>query len=118
MFASMVQLPFVVVMRDDDPLAACAHVTPDQLVGRAMTFTCAAAYNAVLDRIFRHYHIAPVIHSYANDDVAMFCAFVPVPPYSSPATIPSSTAMDWPSENWSRTFASGISVWRTQTGAS
>lgn len=73
-FISLAYFPFVVVMRDDDPLAACEYVTPEMLEGRPMAFTYAPAYNAVLDRIFKHYNVTPVVHSYANDDVAMFGA--------------------------------------------
>lgn len=73
-FISLAHFPFVVVMREDDPLAGCEYVTPEMLVGRPMAFTYAPAYNAVLDRIFKHYNVTPVVHSYANDDVAMFGA--------------------------------------------
>ena len=71
-FVCVATVPFVVVMRDDDPLAACESVRPDQLKDRPMAFTSAPAYNAVLDRIFARYGIRPVVHSYANDDTAMF----------------------------------------------
>ncbi len=71
-FVCVATLPFVVVMRDDDPLASCESIHPGQLKDRPMTFTNAAAYNAVLNRIFTRYGFTPVIHSYANDDTAMF----------------------------------------------
>lgn len=71
-FTCVATLPFVVVMRDDDPLAAFERIRPDQLKDRPMTFTNAAAYNAVLDRIFDRYGFKPVVYSYANDDTAMF----------------------------------------------
>ena len=71
-FVCVASMPFVVVMRDDDPLAACESIHPTLLRDRPMTFTNAAAYNALLNRIFERYGFEPVIHSYANDDTAMF----------------------------------------------
>ena len=71
-FECVAEVPFVVVMRDDDPLAACERIRPDQLRDRPMTFTNAPAYNAMLNRIFERYDVQPIVHSYANDDTAMF----------------------------------------------
>lgn len=71
-FIKVATLPFVVVMREDDPLASFESIQPTQLRGRPMAFSNAEAYNAILSRIFEHYDIQPVIHSYANDDTAMF----------------------------------------------
>ena len=52
--------------------AACERIRPDQLRDRPMTFTNAPAYNAMLNRIFERYDVQPIVHSYANDDTAMF----------------------------------------------
>ncbi len=71
-FLSVATLPFVVVLREDDPLAACETISPEQLRGRPMAFSNAPAYNAILARIFERYDVKPVVHSYANDDTAMF----------------------------------------------
>ena len=37
-----------------------------------MAFSNAPAYNSILERIFERYDIHPVVHSYANDDTALF----------------------------------------------
>lgn len=71
-FLSVASLPFVVVLREDDPLAACESIRPEQLTGRPMAFSNAPAYNAILARIFDRYGVHPSVHSYANDDSAMF----------------------------------------------
>lgn len=34
-FTPVVELPFVVAMRRDDPLAGCRELTPEQLAGRS-----------------------------------------------------------------------------------
>ena len=71
-FQGVATLPFVVVLRDDDPLAVYESISPEQLRGRPMAFSNAPAYNAILARIFDQYDVQPVVHSYANDDTAMF----------------------------------------------
>jgi len=71
-FFSVATSPFVVVLRDDDPLAAYESISPLQLKGRPMAFSNAPAYNAILKRIFDRYDVQPDVHSYANDDTAMF----------------------------------------------
>ena len=71
-FLTVARLPFVVVLREDDPLASCESILPEQLRGRPMAFSNASAYNAILQRIFDRYSIHPIVHSYANDDTAMF----------------------------------------------
>ena len=71
-FLSVATLPFVVVLREDDPLAVYESISPLQLKGRPMAFSNAPAYNAMLAKIFDRYDVRPEIHSYANDDTAMF----------------------------------------------
>ena len=71
-FVCVATMPFVVVMRDDDPLAAFESIDPGLLRDRPMAFTNANAYNAILNRIFTRYGFKPIIHSYANDDTALF----------------------------------------------
>ena len=71
-FIHIASYPFVVVMREDDPLAACESIYPEQLKDRPMAFSNAEAYNNTMMRIFEHYHVTPQIVSYANDDSAQF----------------------------------------------
>lgn len=71
-FVPVASFPFVVVMREDDPLACFESIRPEQLRDRPMAFTNAAAYNEILMRVFARYGLEPLIHSYANDDAAMF----------------------------------------------
>ncbi len=71
-FLSVATLPFVVVLREDDPLAVYESISPLQLKGRPMAFSNAPAYNAILAKIFDQYDVQPEVHSYANDDTAMF----------------------------------------------
>ena len=71
-FVCVATMPFVVVMREDDPLATLDSIDPGLLRDRPMAFTNAAAYNAILNRIFTRYGFEPIIHSYANDDTALF----------------------------------------------
>lgn len=71
-FLGIARLPFVVVLREDDPLAAYDSIHPEQLRERPMAFSNAPAYNVILQRIFDRYDIHPVVHSYANDDTALF----------------------------------------------
>lgn len=71
-FLSVATMPFVVVLREDDPLAVYESISPLQLKGRPMAFTNAPTYNAILSKIFDRYDIQPEVHSYANDDTAMF----------------------------------------------
>ena len=44
-FTPVVELPFVVAMLKDDPLAKCPSITPDQLAGRPMVFTEIRGYS-------------------------------------------------------------------------
>ena len=50
-FTPVVELPFVVAMLKDDPLAKCPSITPDQLAGRPMVFTDSPAYSDLLRRM-------------------------------------------------------------------
>ena len=71
-FLKVASLPFVVVLREDNPLAEYESISPEQLRGHPMAFSNAPAYNAILARIFERYNVRPIVHSYANDDTAMF----------------------------------------------
>ena len=71
-FVRISEHPFIVVMREDDPLASFESITPEMLNGRIMCFTNARAYNEIIFGMLEHYGVEPVIHSYANDDAAMF----------------------------------------------
>ena len=71
-FHVVAQLPYVVVMRDNDPLATLPALRLENLAGRPMAFTRAPAYNASISRLLRHYNITPIVHSNANDDAALF----------------------------------------------
>lgn len=50
-FTPVVELPFVVAMRRDDPLAEFRELTPEQLAGRPMVFTDSSAYSDLLRRM-------------------------------------------------------------------
>ena len=67
-FTPVVELPFVVAMRHDDPLAACSQITPEQLAGRPMLFTDSPAYSDLLRRMLGEYGIQPEIRGYSNED--------------------------------------------------
>ena len=67
-FTPVVELPFVVAMRRDDPLATCRELTPDQLAGRPMVFTDSSAYSDLLRRMLGEYGVEPEIRGYSNED--------------------------------------------------
>lgn len=67
-FTPVVELPFVVAMLKDDPLAKCPSITPDQLAGRPMVFTDSPAYSDLLRRMLGEYGIRPEICGYSNED--------------------------------------------------
>ena len=67
-FTPVVELPFVVAMRRDDPLAGSAFLTPDQLAGRPMVFTDSPAYSDLLHRMLGEYGIRPEIRGFSNED--------------------------------------------------
>lgn len=67
-FTPVVELPFVVAMRRDDPLADSAFLTPDQLAGRPMVFTDSPAYSDLLHRMLGEYGIRPEIRGFSNED--------------------------------------------------
>ena len=71
-FVPMLTQHFVVVMREDDPLARFEAIRPEQLRDRPMAFTNAETYNSIVMGIFERHHVVPLIHSYANDDSALF----------------------------------------------
>ena len=67
-FTPVVELPFVVAMRRDDPLAGCRELTPEQLAGRPMVFTDSSAYSDLLRRMLGEYGVEPEIRGYSNED--------------------------------------------------
>ena len=67
-FTPVVELPFVVAMLKDDPLAKCPSITPDQLARRPMVFTDSPAYSDLLRRMLGEYGIRPEIRGYSNED--------------------------------------------------
>ena len=67
-FTPVVELPFVVAMRKDDPLAACRSIRPAQLAGKPMLFTDSPAYADLLRRMLGEYGIRPEIRGYSNED--------------------------------------------------
>lgn len=67
-FTPVVELPFVVAMRRDDPLAKCSFITPDQLDGRPMVFTDSPAYSDLLHRMLGEYGVRPEIRGFSNED--------------------------------------------------
>ena len=67
-FTPVVELPFVVAMRRDDPLAGCRELTPEQLAGRSMVFTDSPAYSDLLRRMLGEYGVEPEIRGYSNED--------------------------------------------------
>ncbi len=71
LFTPVVELPFVVAMRKDDPLARCREITPDQLAGRPMVFTDSPAYSGLLHRMLEEYGIRPEIHGFSNEDAVL-----------------------------------------------
>ena len=67
-FTPVVELPFVVAMRRDDPLSGCRELTPEQLAGRPMVFTDSPAYSDLLRRMLGEYGVEPEIRGYSNED--------------------------------------------------
>ena len=67
-FTPVVELPFVVAMRRDDPLAKQPELTPDRLKGRTMVFTDSPAYSDLLNRMLGEYGVKPEITGYSNED--------------------------------------------------
>ena len=67
-FTPVVELPFVVAMRRDDPLAGCRELTPEQMAGRPMVFTDSPAYSDLLRRMLGEYGVEPEIRGYSNED--------------------------------------------------
>lgn len=67
-FTPVVELPFVVAMRRDDPLAKFRELTPEQLAGRPMVFTDSSAYFDLLRRMLGEYGVEPEIRGYSNED--------------------------------------------------
>lgn len=67
----VVELPFVVAMRRDDPLASCTEVTPGQLAGRPMVFTDSPAYADLLHRMLEEYGVRPEVRGFSNEDAVL-----------------------------------------------
>lgn len=67
-FTPVVELPFVVAMRRDDPLAGCEVITPEQLIGKPMLFTESPAYADMIRRMLDEYGVRPEIRGFSNED--------------------------------------------------
>ena len=67
-FIPVLELPFVVAMPADDPLAACPDIQPEQLRDRALVFNAEPIYSSLIQRIFDHYHITPIVRGSSNED--------------------------------------------------
>lgn len=67
-FIPVLELPFVVAMPAEDPLAACDAIEPEQLRNRAMVFNAEPIYSSLIQRIFDHYHITPIVRGSSNED--------------------------------------------------
>ena len=71
LFTPVVELPCVVAMRRDDPLASCTEVTPGQLAGRPMVFTDSPAYADLLHRMLEEYGVRPEVRGFSNEDAVL-----------------------------------------------
>lgn len=67
-FLPVLELPFVVAMPADDPLAAQDAVEMEQLRDRAMVFNAEPIYSSLIQRIFDHAHITPIVRGSSNED--------------------------------------------------
>lgn len=67
-FVPVMELPWVVAMRPDDPLAKEEEITPEMMSSRALVFNAEPIYSALIRRIFDACHITPRIKASANED--------------------------------------------------
>lgn len=67
-FIPVLELPFVVAMPADDPLAAQEAIGMEQLRDRAMVFNAEPIYSSLIQRIFDHSHITPIVRGSSNED--------------------------------------------------
>lgn len=69
-FVPVMEMPFVVVVRKDDPLAAQAELTPEQLkqAARPILLTSAKAYATLILEMLEYYGISQTLVGVANED--------------------------------------------------
>lgn len=72
-FVPVAEMRFMVIMRQDDPLASLSAITPEQLkkANRPLLFTSAPAYSALVHRMLKYYDITPIVGGIANEDNAL-----------------------------------------------
>lgn len=70
-FLPVVELPFVVALREDDPLAAQAEIAPEQLAGCSMVLNTEPVYSALLQQLFDAYHLSPMVCGSSNEDAVL-----------------------------------------------
>lgn len=67
-FVPVMELPWVVAMLPDDPLAREETVTPEMLRSRELVFNAEPIYSALIRRIFDECHIVPRVKASSNED--------------------------------------------------
>lgn len=69
-FVPVTEMPYVVIVRKDDPLAAQAELTPEQLrtAARPILLTTAKAYSGLIRRMLAYYDIPAAVGGVANED--------------------------------------------------
>lgn len=67
-FVPLIELPFVVAMRADDPLAAYDAVDPRQLAQRELVLNAEPIYSSLIQRILNYYHLSPKVTGSSNED--------------------------------------------------
>lgn len=70
-FVPVMELPWVVAMRPDDPLAREETITPETLRNRELVVNAEPIYSALIRRIFDERHIVPRVKASANEDAVL-----------------------------------------------
>lgn len=70
-FVPVMELPWVVAMRPDDPLAREETITPETLRNRELVFNAESIYSALIRRIFDERHIVLRVKASANEDAVL-----------------------------------------------
>ena len=70
-FVPVMELPWVVAMRPDDPLAREEAITPETLRNRELVFNAESIYSALIRRIFDERHIVLRVKASANEDAVL-----------------------------------------------
>lgn len=70
-FVPVMELPWVVAMRSDDPLAREETITPETLRNRELVFNAEPIYSSLIRRIFDERHIVPRVKASANEDAVL-----------------------------------------------